>query len=403
MAVNIKYFFILKLSILKKAKILSLTSSPVNFCRTKMAGKNSKKATSSSRIPPNKLPDVKPELVTPSQLVKYDPHQITQINSPDKPSSSRMVPLGKPVQSTSFAKALSSDYDPFNKKLVPATPAAPIKSRNAKTVSPYVPLYAEKLFYIEFFHRGITNPLSLIKGYFPIHPTDGIQQHFSPSDPYKTIHFYQNILQQEGSVVIKSIYDKFHDKKLLYHKIEIVKFTSMRQWGDPFSTKPLQGHSIQYSYYDYIDAWYKILLYQFDDMSHFWFVQWHEKYKFIKPECQPPMWFIKWWSKHGSQAKIIPDTLWNTKIPTKPDDPPVSTHTLKEALSHFIKMYKCTEYNNKFPPILLLCAKYKVPWIVKWSYQIKDHTLIRNFSVKWWDSYNRDRIIKFVFDDFLSK
>uniref|UniRef100_A0A2N9J5I8 Uncharacterized protein n=1 Tax=Fagus sylvatica TaxID=28930 RepID=A0A2N9J5I8_FAGSY len=60
-----------------------------------MAGKNSKKATSSSRIPPNKLPDVKPELVTPSQLVKYDPHQITQINSPDKPSSSRMVPLGK--------------------------------------------------------------------------------------------------------------------------------------------------------------------------------------------------------------------------------------------------------------------------------------------------------------------
>jgi hypothetical protein len=157
----------------------------MNFCRTKMAGKNSKKATSSSRIPPNKLPDIKPELVTPSQLVKYDPHQITQINSPDKSSSFRMVPLGKPVQSTSFAKALSSDYDPFNKKLVPTTPAAPIKSRNAKTVSPYLSLYAEKLFYIEFFHRGITNPLSLIKGYFPIHPTDGVQQHFSPLNHIK--------------------------------------------------------------------------------------------------------------------------------------------------------------------------------------------------------------------------
>jgi hypothetical protein len=276
-----------------------------------MTGKNSKKASSSSRIPPNKLLDVKLELITPSQLVKYDPHQITQINSPNKPSSSRMVPLGKLVQSTSSAKALSNDYDPFKKKkkLVSATPAALTKSRNAKTVSPYLPLYAEKLFYIEFFCRGITNPLSLIKGYFLVHPTDGVQQHFSPSEPHKTLHFYQNILQQEGSIVIKAIYDKYHDKKLLYHKIEIVKFTHMRQWGDPFNRKPLQGHPIEYSYYDYIDAWYKILLYQFDDMSHSWFIQWHEKYNFIKPEYQPPMWFIKWCSKHGSQAEIIPDTL----------------------------------------------------------------------------------------------
>ena len=138
----------------------------------------------------------------------------------------------------------------------------------------------------------------------------------------------------------------------------------MRQWGDPFNKKPLQGHPIEYSYYDYIDAWYKILLYQFDDMSHSWFIQWHEKYNFIKPECQPPIWFIKWWSKHGFQAEIIPDTLWNTKIPTKPSDPPLSTHTLKKALEHFIKFYKCTEYNSKFPPTLLFCAKYKVPWIV---------------------------------------
>ena len=49
-----------------------------------MAGKNFKKAaTSSSKVPPNKLPDIKPELVTPSQLVKYDPHQISPVNSPN--------------------------------------------------------------------------------------------------------------------------------------------------------------------------------------------------------------------------------------------------------------------------------------------------------------------------------
>ena len=90
-----------------------------------MADKKSKKASSSSRISPNKLPTVKSELVTLSQLVKFDHHQITTVNSPNKLSSSRMVSLGKPAQSTSFAKALTSPNDPFNKHIVPSTPAAP--------------------------------------------------------------------------------------------------------------------------------------------------------------------------------------------------------------------------------------------------------------------------------------
>jgi hypothetical protein len=137
-------FFILKLNILKEAKIQSQTFSPMDFCKTKMADKKSKKAFS-SRIPLDKLPNVKLELITPSQLVKFDPHQITLVNSPDKPSFSRIVSLGKPVQSPSFAKALSSDYDPFAKQIVASTPVAPIKSKYAKT-SPFLPLYDEKLF-----------------------------------------------------------------------------------------------------------------------------------------------------------------------------------------------------------------------------------------------------------------
>ena len=210
--------------------------------------------------------------------------------------------------SPSFAKALTNDYDSFNKHIVVSTLATPIKSKHAKT-SPFLSLYDEKLLHIEFIHKNITNPLSLIKYYFPTHPTDGAQQHFIPHDQYKTIQFYQNILQQEGSIIIKAIYDQFSNRKLLYHKIEIIKFTSFRQWGTyPFVLKPLQGHPIQYSYYDYIDAWFKILLHQNDNMSHSWFITWHEKYNFVKPECQPPMWFIKWWSKHGSHVEIIPDT-----------------------------------------------------------------------------------------------
>jgi hypothetical protein len=92
--------------------------------------------------------------------------------------------------------------------------------------------------------------------------------------------------------------------------------------------------------------------------------------------------------------------LWITKLPVHPNDPPLSTHTVREALLHFIKSYKCTEYNSRFPPILLFCAKYKVSWIVKRNYQIKDNILIRNFAIKWFDKYNRDKIIKFVYDEF---
>uniref|UniRef100_A0A2N9IAY5 Uncharacterized protein n=1 Tax=Fagus sylvatica TaxID=28930 RepID=A0A2N9IAY5_FAGSY len=135
-------------------------------------------------------------------------------------------------------------------------------------------------------------------------------------------------------------------------------------------------------------------------MSHSWFIQFNKDFQFTKPECQPPMWFLKWWSKHGAQTEIIPDTLWNTVPPKTKKDPPLSTRTIRQALNQFVQMYRCTEYISRFPPVLLFCFKYKVPWIVKWSYQIKNNILIRNFAVKCWDNFDRDRIINFVFDEF---
>jgi hypothetical protein len=60
-------------------------------------------------------------------------NQISPANSPNKPSSSRMVSLGKPAQSsTSFAKALTESYDPFNKKIVPATQQPQLNTETTK-------------------------------------------------------------------------------------------------------------------------------------------------------------------------------------------------------------------------------------------------------------------------------
>ena len=52
-----------------------------------------------------------------------------------------MVPLDKPVQqSPSFAKVLTSDYDPFTYQIVPSTPPPPTKPKYAK-VSPFFSIY----------------------------------------------------------------------------------------------------------------------------------------------------------------------------------------------------------------------------------------------------------------------
>ena len=80
----------------------------MNFCRTKMADKKSQKPSSSRNSNPvkNPIPSVKSEqpfslgLVTSSQLVTYDPHQITPVNSL-KTSTSRMTSLVNPFNKAS--------------------------------------------------------------------------------------------------------------------------------------------------------------------------------------------------------------------------------------------------------------------------------------------------------------
>lgn len=271
--------------------------------------------------------DLCPGLVTPSQLIPCNPHQTTTV----KPSSSKMTSLGKLVsqQRPSFNSALISDYDPFAKRSLPL-----VSSNFEKTPpTPYVPTYAQKLFHIEHHHRHLTNPLHWIKANFPTN------LHFSPSEPKKNLDYYSEILIQEGSINVITIYDQYNDGKVLYHKIEIIKFTSQKSWGaHPQMLKPLKGHLIQYSYYDDIQAWSKVLLHQNPAVTHSWFIAWHKNFKFIKSECQIPMWFLKWWSQHGPLTEILPPAL-------------------NDKMLYFATMSKVTEYNSNFMVTLLFFAK----------------------------------------------
>jgi hypothetical protein len=45
-------------------------------------------------------------------------------------------------------------------------------------------------------------------------------------------------------------------------------------------------------------------------------------------------------------------------------------------------------------------GKYKVPWILKWNYEVNSDVVTRRFSVKWWEKFNHDRIISQVNSEF---
>ena len=224
----------------------------------------------------------KPELVTPSQLVKYDPHQVTPINS-----SSRMTPLGNPNTNPTFSSALVNDYNPFARR------SNPLVSSNFIQHPPSTPYFHRytNLFYIKQHHKNLTNPLGLVKTIFPTN------LHFSPSESNKNLDYYTYIIFLVGSINIDTIFVKHNPKKVLYNIIFIIKFTRQQTWGPhPQILKTLQGHLVQYSYYDYIQAWYKVLLHQTPTMSHSWFIGCATEFNIIKNQCKFPMWFIKWWS-----------------------------------------------------------------------------------------------------------
>ena len=79
--------------------------------------------------------------------------------------------------------------------------------------------------------------------------------HFLPKVPEKSIKFYKGILTQEKSAQIEVIKSKMDPSVVLYHKLIITRFINCKEWGQhPSLLRTIEGIRIQYSYYDYIDA-----------------------------------------------------------------------------------------------------------------------------------------------------
>jgi hypothetical protein len=119
----------------------------------------------------------------------------------------------------------------------------------------------------------------LILSYFPP------DFHWIPEHPKKNLVYYTNILIQTKSIHIKPIFSKISDSpKLSGSLVSITNFISEKEWGTHPST--LRSfvysdfpYSISYSYYDYIDAWTKFMLFQTSEFNHFWFIKFDKNFK----------------------------------------------------------------------------------------------------------------------------
>ena len=261
-----------------------------------------------------------PFVPPPLELVGQYPQPIQMIN--------RYQLLGN-IPRPNYSTALATDPFASSSQSVSVTPfpANPVKSSRTD----YIKSHTTNLFYKEPSHPKSQLIHEIAKSHF------GSGCHFILSHPEKTITYYKDILIHHQSVLIKPIYDRTYASKVLYHSIYIHSIVSQAEWGPPYQLRDLPGHSIQYNYHDYVDAWFKIFLYQNETFSHSWYICFDQKFK-----SELPTWFLKLWTQYGAISDILPGDLF-------------------ELVNYFSSVYPFTTHQRQFPSLLIFISKYKLP------------------------------------------
>ena len=182
--------------------------------------------------------------------------------------------------------------------------------------------------------------------------------HFLPKHPEKNIKFYKSILIQQKSARIENIMNKRDPLIVLYHKFVITGFANSKEWARHPSLlktltdlKSLTSSKLYYSYYDYMDAFEKVLFYQNKNFDHSWFLMFDTKFSSLIPS-----WFLKWWEMFRSVPQIFLEPL-------------------QDAFRYFSSRFQANRHNSQFLTILHMTIKYRIHWISMWSYAIYNNLL----------------------------
>jgi hypothetical protein len=291
-------------------------------------------------------------LVTLSQLSSQD---IILRNSPTQ-MVNRFTTLGSTISPRpSFQSALISPSSPFDN-----LPSQKPFTRYPKSSPYHIKEPAHNLFLVEPDFSHLKSPDEIAKAYYPP------RWHFPAIHPDKSIEYYMDILLVTKSIQVRPIQCQRIPGRVAFHSLFIMKFVAQKDWGaPPFVSRSLSNRKVGYSYHDYIEAWYKVLLYQNEDFSHSWFINFDRNFK-----GPIPVWFHRWWQVHGPVHQILPKEV-------------------KNAIRYFSTVKKLSLQENDLPMTVHFFAHFKVSWILKWQYVfITQNCVARQFSVKWWDKFN---------------
>jgi hypothetical protein len=160
-----------------------------------------------------------------------------------------------------------------------------------------------------------------------------------------------------------------------------MKFVSQKDWGmPPYALRSLSNRKVQFSYHDYVDAWYKVLLHQNEEFTRSWFINFDRNFK-----GPIPSWFHRWWQVHGPVHQILPEEV-------------------KEAIRYFSTVKKLSQQEEQLPVTVHFFAHFKVSWILKWQYMFSSQNCVaRQFSVKWWDKFKFSLVQSRLKNEFIER
>jgi hypothetical protein len=197
---------------------------------------------------------------------------------------------------------------------------------------------------------------------------------FLPTDlnRFKNRRYYEFILIDTESISLTHNYDKNDPEKIIFSKFKINKVLSPSDWNQPPSEVKNFSRTFipqNYSYYDYMVAWYHFL--DIEPFNHTWFI-WFNK----DISLRFPNWFIKWFETIGPFLEVFPDYA-------------------KRSFEEFTQITTCPAYKS----LLCFCAAFGITWITSWTFgtellwaDASAQELVKRYSIKWWSKFNPDLI-----------
>ncbi|KAG5577034.1 hypothetical protein H5410_057168 [Solanum commersonii] len=140
-------------------------------------------------------------------------------------------------------------------------------------------------------------------------------------ESYKIRKYYETLLISTG--VEFQHFSGYNTGENVYNfsKMIVKQIIHIEDWGISSMTKrriSLNNVKISFTYWDYIQAFDKVLCYNNEKHKHTWFIKVCAKI-FASPI---PNWFLNWWSYHGPTIKILPEPflkLYKEWVKISPD------------------------------------------------------------------------------------